>query len=240
VLAFGTAAIAAPAVSTLVVTPNPIAVTVGGNTPVSVQLDGNCPNALDNGLNYNVLASTASSATATVGIGNPSTGVACGTPIIFTIHGVGCGTTSATFTPVAYNKSGKAVPGANKKIAGITVPVTVTGDCGIGGNEVPPPSGSNPAAPAVANQYINEQLDQNFVLAACSNTYKKGGKLWRGSLIRDVAAWMPRPESVKDNTAIFATSGDWVEFVVSEVDSLCTGGGNISFDTIPGLTAAAH
>jgi hypothetical protein len=242
VLAFGTAAIAAPTVSMLQLTPaGTINVTFPGSTNVSVALDpATCPAALDGGLSYNAIASTANSATATVGIGAPSTGIHCDGSISFTVTATGCGDTTATFTPVAYNKNGKLVPGANKKLAGTTVGVHVTGDgCVIGGNEVPPPAGTNPAAPAVANQYINEQLGTDYAAFTCANGgYKKAGKLWRGALIKDVAAWMPRPESVKDNTAIFATSGDWVDFVVSEVDSLCASTGNIPF--FPALAAVAH
>ena len=226
VLALGTAAIAAPTVSTLQVSPTPINVTFPGSSNVSVALDpATCSPALDGGLSYNAIASTANSATATVGIGTPSTGIHCDGSISFTVTAAGCGDTTATFTPVAYNKNGKLVPGANKKLAGTTVAVHVTGTgCSIGGNEVPPPTGTNPAAPAVANQYINEQLGTDYTPFTCANLgYKKAGKQWRGALIRDVAAWMPRPESVKDNTAIFANSGAWVDFVTTAVDDLCAG-----------------
>lgn len=230
-VAFGTPATASGP-SQVVVQPNPINLTLGTNATVTANLDANCSNALDNGLDYGILVTGLNSDTATASIGTPST-VHCdptaATPpaISFTFIPVGCGSTSATFTAVAMNKKGKMIPGQNNNLIPTTVPVSVTGSTCSSGT-VPPPPAVNPAAPAVANQYINEQLPNDYIPFTCaSGTYKKAGKLWRGALIKDVAAWMPLPENVKDDQSIFPNNL-WVDLVVSEVDSLCTGGGNVA------------
>jgi hypothetical protein len=139
-----------------------------------------------------------------------------------------------TFTPNTHPG------GISKKLSKAVLPVTVVdsdGHCG-GGTQTCvgtcPPTGENPAAPAVANSYLNGTDSATLALvAACRNVpaFKKNN--WHGVLISYVAnTWMPKPESVKDDPSWGTGTYDtWVAYVDTEVEYLCNH--NSGTDAVP-------
>src|SRR5439155_18017935 len=137
------------------------------------------------------------------------------------------------FDPVA------GAQGQQNKMAGTVVPVTVTDNsatCGGGGGGGGGGTGDRPAAPAVANAYLN--ASDSTVLSACKAAVG-GAKSWRGDLISFIASSMPKPESNKEAPPVgaFTSADDWISYVVSEVNTKCADGIAPTFDptTIPGL-----
>jgi hypothetical protein len=211
----GPLALAAAKTSSLVATPNPVA--LDPTTPkttqvVTVALDSNCSNALDNGHTYSITAVSSNTGAATV---SPSESGAlhCGSNASFTVTSVCNGSAAVNFLPVVDN----GAPGLQNKLGGTSVPVTVTGydplvcTGSTGGGD------DRPAAPSVTNAYLNVSAGAT---AACKATFNNA-KSWRGSVVSFIAGWMPKPESIKSNTTIFPDPGDWVAYVESEVNHKC-------------------
>lgn len=242
--------------STLVASPTSVSLDIAGPTTggVDVGLDAGCLNAFGNkngkGQTYGVLGVSDNTAVATVSQEVDNRHCAYPTlPAHFTVTtsayptdlndpnyaskvAAACaavGTATVTFTPVA------APPGLSGKLQGTTVGVTVTNSTGLdcsGGGTPPPPTGDhNPAAPAVANAYLNNNTD---VVSACQKQFP--GKAWRGNLISAIAHWMPTPESVKDDAALFPNN-DWAVYVQSEVDTACKDGAVVSYLPPTGMPA---
>lgn len=207
------AALAAQVKTHVTVTPGgPFTLTNPGalTQQVTVGLDSNCLNALGHGQTFGIAASTNNSAVATVS--PPSaTGLQCGDTANFTITGVGDGSATIRFDAVA-------TPGLQKQTAGQSVGVTVTG---FGTTNPPPNPGGHdrPAAPAVANAYISSDSQA----AACKAAYD-GAKNWHGQLIRSVAKWAATNHlgKAKDDTSRFPTDNDWIVYVQTEVNALCS------------------
>lgn len=40
-------------------------------------------------------------------------------------------------------------------------------------------------------------------------------------MISDLAGWMPKPESIKDDPTVFPTDASWVNYVTNQVDYYC-------------------
>ena len=200
---------------------NPQSLTVG--------LDANCPNALAGGLSYGVSVGTFDTSIVKVDQTSGDSGLQCtkngpGQPAGFNVTGLKCGKVNVPFDPIIGNNGNGNPGGQQGKVGGTSVAVTVfdSNDPTCGGTTTTTPSGSGlPAAPGVANTYIG----------ASSTTYAKNCKNfvntnnWRGVVISAVAAWMPRPESLKDDPTVFPgyTGVSWETYVTSEVDHLCTG-----------------
>jgi hypothetical protein len=234
-LSFGLGGVASadPPLSTLVANPTAVSLDLSGPTTqnVTVNLDSNCLAAFKVGQTYTVTATITDTGVATV---SPGTSVAlyCGGSTgpfqaSFTVTAVCPGTTTLNLDPVA------GPPGIQKKLSGTQVPVSVTDVNNIGCNTTPPPpSGHRPAAPAVANAYLDAN---SSVTSACKSPYSAAKNAWRGALISSIAAWMPTPESVKDNLSIFPTDADWIDYVTSEVNHKCGLSSSIpdSFDPTP-------
>jgi hypothetical protein len=200
---------APPVKSNLVASPTAVTVDVWSGAAnhqatVNVHLDENCVQATDS-TKYSIAAGDTglsfSVSPAVSGL------LDCTQSANFTITGLVATTSPVTlhFSPLGKNQ------GVQKKLGnGVDVFVTVedhsptptascTTDC--------PTPGARPAAPAVSNALINMNAD-------LANACKIGrGKNWRGDVISTVAHTMPKPESVKDNTAVFPTLEDWVAFV---------------------------
>lgn len=210
---------AAPS-STLVATPGAVSLVVGGpSQAVNVVLDSGCVNALKNGLHYTVAVGTYNSSIATVS--GTSGAYNCGdSGATFTIAPVACGTTNVTFNPVVGNNGGQNPKGVQKMLSGVTVPVTVTDPANPTCGTITPGDGrGRPAAPAVANMYLN--ASDPAYSAACKKVAFKNAPSWRGNLISTVAGWMPKPESIKDDLSVFPTDNDWVNYVTNQVDYFC-------------------
>lgn len=215
-LTSGTAS--AATVSSLIATPNPVNLVVGGSAQqVTVVLDSNCPNALGNGLSYSI--TNGSYDTGIVTISGVSGSYHCGDAgATFTFTPVACGTTSVTFEPVVGNKNGQNPRGIQNKVSGVTVPVNVTDPLNPGCTGGTNQGGDRPAAPAVANMYLNAS-DAAYIKAC--RQHVGGTSNWRGIVISDIAGWMPTPESIKDDTSVFPTDADWVDYVTNQVDYYC-------------------
>jgi len=71
---------------------------------------------------------------------------------------------------------------------------------------------------AVANHYLNNS--DNAYLSHCKSTVG-GGKDWRGRVITAITAWMPLPESIKNDTTLYPTDDDWINYVTAQVDVIC-------------------
>jgi hypothetical protein len=87
-------------------------------------------------------------------------------------------------------------------------------------NPPPNPDGhSRPAAPAVANAYVGSDPAE----AACKAAYG-GAHNWHGHLIRDVAHWAATNHlgKAKNDLTRFPTDNDWITFVQTEVNTLCS------------------
>lgn len=231
-LSMGTAS-ANPKISNLVQTagPNPVVVDInakGFQNPttlatvtnehsvnITLALDSNCPSALDTPSSHGTYGVTPGSlgTNGTVApVGNVDS-LKCGDTATFKITGGPTPTSNTgvtlTFLPVA------SAPGQSKKLGSFSITVIVTDQAGTstssGGS-----SQGNPAAPAVANTYLN---GNNF--ATCPAYAKK-----RGSLMNQVAAAMPKPESIKDDDAFWdAHNLSWQGYVVQDIVlPLCNGG----------------
>lgn len=180
---------------------------------VDVQLDGNCPAAYGNGQEYGIAAVSSATAVATVTPASVS-GYHCGSgPAAFTIVGHSNDVTTLRFDPVAANS------GLQKKLRGVSITVTVT-HSGTPGDGGPPAAHKRPGAPAVANAYLGSPT----VNAACRTHYASAGHHWRGTLISAVARWSAAGKwsTKKNDTTLFPTDNDWIIFVQSKVDSLCS------------------
>lgn len=225
--------------SYLTASPSSVSIDLNGGTnpvAVSVALDSKCPNALVTGHSYNIGAVVADTTVATLdkdsaGPLNCSSGAANPTAS-FNVEGLACGSTSVTLTPVVNpnGNSDNAAPGIQRKVNPVSVPVTVTDSASVDpacGGGTPGGGGANPAAPAVANMYLNGSKAADQVVWNACQAADGGNKNWRGDLVSYIAAWMPTPESVKDDTSVFpnpdpTTGGDdWTLYVEQEVNNLC-------------------
>ena len=215
---------------------SPLELDPGESVIGTAKLDENCAQALtapngDRGLSYQITA-TSDSATVVIATKNTSTALSnCTDSQQFTLAAPStappCSTATVTFQPIVYNPGGVAPAGQQQKVTSTTLSVSISGDCdGTGGDEV---GDERPAAPAVANMYINGMATKDFLVSSCQDKYKKSGKLWRGALIRDVADKMPKPESIKDDPDYFASDGAWFDYVIAGVDALCTTDGSGAF-----------
>ena len=216
---------AAPPSSSLVATPTSVSLDIGGPTsaPVSVGLDAGCLNVFIHGQAYSVASVSQNTAVATASP-DVSPGIHCGDTTSVTVAtsaysanptaacaAVAASPTTVTFTPVA------GPSGIQKKLVGTSIQVTVTNTGGLlcgGGGGGGGGGGSNPAAPAVANAYLNA----NAALSAACKAAFGNSKSWRGALISSIAGWMPKPESVKDDASLYP---DWVGFVQDHVNTVC-------------------
>lgn len=220
----------AAVVSYLTATPSSVTLDLSGvNTAqVNVGLDSNCINALGapgkNSPTYSVLVGTYDTTIVTV-TGTSSSYKCSNAGATFTFTGMACGTANVPFDPAVANAGGQDPGGLQNKLGGTSVDVTVIDslslDPNCGGQINNPPPGGRPAAPAVANHYLNFVVDSSYI-ASCKHTVG-GGSNWRGIVISDVAAWMPLPESIKDDTSVFPNDWDWYSFVYSAVNAICGG-----------------
>lgn len=236
-----------PPSSTLVANLTSVTVDIGGpvSMPVSVGLDSGCLNVFVHGQKYSVGAMSEDTGVATVSP-DVSPGIHCGNTTGFTVATysfatnptAACAafathTTTIDFTPVS------GPPGIQSKLAGTSIGVTVKDAqnlCGGGVVTGCPPScpnsGDRMAAPGVTNAYLNA-VDTSVpgnVVDKCTAAF--GPKAWRGNLIKFIASWMPKPESIKEAppVGVFADSNDWVDYVTSEVNDVCKTGIAASFD----------
>lgn len=181
---------------------------------VYVGLDSSCPNAFvdpsGHGQKYAVTTTFNPTGVASVSPTDVS-GLVCSSVTPFTITAVSPGVTTLSFIPVAANH------GQQQKLSGpATVTVTVNGSaggCPADPSACPPPPGTNPAAPAVANLIFN--MPDTVAIKACQAAFP--GKNWRGSAISGVAAVMPTPESVKDTMSFAA----WEQQVYDMLATVC-------------------
>ena len=240
-----------PPSSTLQASPTSVALDIGGPTsaPVAVGLDGGCLNVFVHGQKYSVSAVSENTGVATVSP-DVSPGIHCGATTPFTVStysfvtnptaacaAVSGSPTAIDFAPIA------GPSGIQKKLSGTGISVTVAdaGNLCDGGGGVTgcppscPGSGDRMAAPGVTNGYLNAN---DAVASQCASVF--GPKAWRGNLIKFIAAWMPKPESIKEAPPVgaFADPNDWTDYVTSEVNDVCHTGIGPSFDPtgIPGLT----
>jgi hypothetical protein len=212
--------------------PNPAVLAVG--------LDSNCPPALKNGLHYGVSVGTGWDSTVINVTGGGGT-LQCGDTVNVNIQGLKCGgPTNVELDPVVGNKPGTNTTGVQKQVGPTTVAVTVvdssSADPACGGSITggPPPAGGLPAAPGVANTYIGASTTE--YAKACKAFV--GGNNWRGVVISAVAAWMPRPESLKDTDFPLGDGTTWENYVQAQVDHLCSG---VAFPyQAPGTLLGAH
>jgi hypothetical protein len=228
----GASASAAPQIiSSLVSTPasvtldlaNPIA--HPNPQSVSVQLDpATCVNPLVNGMTYGISLKTGYDASV-VGVSGGGGSFQCGSnpaAASFTLTGAACGSTTVGFHPVVSNKPGHDPNGVQDKLGDGSVAVTVIDSAhpdlpNCAGSVVNPPTLGNPAAPAVANAYLDASG------AAMAKTCKQyiGSNNWRGIVISAIAAWMPRPESLKDVDFPLPDQRTWNDYVTAQVDYYC-------------------
>jgi hypothetical protein len=203
-------------------------VTANPTQNVTVNLDPlTCPNALDGGLTYSVTATTDDTAVATVAGPIADAALQCTgthTNATFTVSPVACGSTNVNFFPVVANPSGKLPPGAQGKVGSLSIPVVITdaNDAECGGSGQGDGGGDRPAAPSVANSYIYA-AGTTLTDQCKQHGFVQKGKFSRGGLISQIAAWMPRPESVKDDTNLYPDADNWIDYVRSAVDAYCTG-----------------
>lgn len=217
-LVVGSAGIAtAGTVSHLQVTSPATPITIDYSGPhavtIALKLDNNCPVVFSNpeAQDYGIAAVSDAPGVATVSPASVS-GLKCSTVSSFVVTAVANGGATVRFDPIAKNR------GLQKKLAGVSVNVTVTNfpTDGNGGN---PPGHKRPAAPAVANAYLTNPA----LVSACKTAYATAGHHWRGALIRTVARWSATNHlsSKKDNTSIYLTDNDWIQFVQAKVNTLC-------------------
>ena len=213
----GSAQAAPPEVSYLQASPtgvtvdvNPAAVSPAHSANVVVGLDSNCPNAVAHGQSYGI----APDVSPYVSVSPASvSGLKCGQTATFAISGVAATPTGGIDLP--FNPVNSA-PGQQRKLGGTTVHVVVIDTTGGGCTTDCPTASGRPAAPAVANAYLG---DDPGLVSACKATF--GAKAWRGTVISKVADWMPKPESIKDDTTVFPEDSDWIIYVQTAVNGLC-------------------
>jgi hypothetical protein len=183
------------------------------STSVNVKLDSNCIAAFKVGQSYTITAVSSDPGIATVSPSVSNALQCAGSGANFTVTAVCNGTTTLNFEPVAGPK------GIQDKVAGTTVSVTVTNATSATCGTTPPPGGgTRPAAPAVANAYLNAN---SALVAACKTAFASSKNAWRGALISTIADWMPKPESIKDDTTAYPTANDWISYVQAKVNALC-------------------
>ncbi|MGH9008739.1 MAG: hypothetical protein ACRDYF_02715 [Acidimicrobiia bacterium] len=204
--------------SSLTLDANPAAPVNIGDTPhsasVVVGLDLNCSQATE-ATQYSIVAGTSTF----VSVSGVSGLLDCGSTATFTVTGMAptpIGGAFLHFEPVAKNK------GLQKKVHGIDIPIVVIdtsgtiSDCNL--TDTCPVNNGRPAAPAVANAYLNTNSQ---AAAACKSAYNNK-KDWRGRVISKVADTMPKPESIKDDLTAYPTDAAWVNFVTTTlVDPQC-------------------
>lgn len=189
---------------------------------VYVGLDSSCPNALDNpsgnGQKYAITTTVNPTGVASVSPTDVSN-LRCTSVTSFTITAGAAGVTTLSFFPVAANY------GQQQKLSGpatVTVTVIDSGNPGTGcpadPTACPPPPGTRPAAPAVANLIFN--MPDTTAVSACKANFQNN-KNWRGSAISGVAAIMPKPESIKDNTDVYPTFAAWEQQVYTLLYQVC-------------------
>ena len=110
-----------------------------------------------------------------------------------------------------------APPGLEGQTSGAQVNVQSSGFSTSGGGN--PPGHDRPAAPAVANGFLNTSTQTD----ACKAAYN-GDKNWHGEFIRDVAKWQAANHlgKAKDDTTRFPLDTDWIAYVQNEVNTLCS------------------
>ena len=221
VAAAATAGVATPAfaghVKTFVVVtynnatpPNPITVTnLAPTAQVTVSLDYNsCLQAFNNKA-FGLVASDDNPSAVTV---TPAfySGLFCGDSRTFTLTGIANGGATIRFDV-------DAPTGLEGQTSGAQVNVQSTGFSTSGGGN--PPGHTRPAAPAVANGFLNTQAQAD----ACKAAYN-GDRSWHGEFIRDVAKWQAANHlgKAKDDTTRFPADTDWIAYVQAEVNILCS------------------
>lgn len=190
--------------------PDPILVTnVAPTAVVTVSLDYNsCLQAFDNKA-FGLVASDDNSAAVTVSPASYS-GLFCGDSRTFTLTGVANGGATIKFNV-------DAPPGLEGQTAGAQVNVSSSGFSTNGSGN--PPGHDRPAAPAVANGFLNTASQKS----ACMTAYN-GDRNWHGEFIHDVAKWQAANHlgKAKNDTTRFPADTDWIAFVQAEVNSLCS------------------
>lgn len=216
VLTAGYAASASPPpVSQLQVTAATHTIDMAGTGTLSVTVkldDTTCPTVFGAGQTYGIAAISSTPSVATVP-SNTVSGLQCGgSGAAFLITGHANGTSTIRFDPVAN------APGLQKKLAGVNFAVTVI-NAQTDGNGGPPPAHKRPAAPAVANAYLNDA----GLKAACQSTFSSSGHAWRGAFIRSIAKWSAdnKLSTKKDNTTLYPSDDNWIHYVQLHVDSVC-------------------
>jgi hypothetical protein len=208
------AASAAPAKSYLVATPGSVNIDYVTSNPATIdlKLDNNCPTAYGTGQDYGIATDSSNPAVATVSPGSVND-KKCANTTQFTLTGLSNGTTTLRFDPVAKNT------GLQKKLGGVNVTVTVTNAPTDTNPGDPPPAHKRPAAPAVANAY----LDDNNLVAACKVAYADAGHHWHGALLRAVAHWaaVNHLGKAKNDTTLYPTDNSWIRYVQNHVNGLC-------------------
>jgi hypothetical protein len=187
---------------------------------VSVSLDtATCLASLKKGQTYGISAQGTSYASVSPTSVNS---LKCGsTPTVFTISAVQATPLDVNSDPTATTINFLALGpnnGIGKKLGDTSTAVTVVDTTSIVGQctvNCPPLDEGLPAAPAVANSYLNQG---NPVTGACQTKY---GNKWRGVVISHIADWMPRPESAKNTWAADHAGQTWWDYVTGEVDSYC-------------------
>jgi hypothetical protein len=109
--------------------------------------------------------------------------------------------------------------GLQKKLGNASLVVTVTGASTSVNPGEPAPQHKRPAAPAVANAYLNEDA----LVAACKSEYATAGHHWHGALIKAVAKWSRDNHygKLKNDRDLFPTDDSWIKTAQGEVNSLC-------------------
>jgi hypothetical protein len=191
--------------------PNPIPVTMGAPTAVvTVSLDYNtCLQAFNN-KPFGLVASDDNSSAITVTPSFYTTLLCTDSSRQFTLTGVANGGATIKFNV-------DAPKGLEGQTSGAQVNVVSSGFSTDGGGN--PPGHDRPAAPAVANGFLNTASQTD----ACKAAYD-GDKNWHGQFIRNVAKWQAVHHlgKAKDDTSQFPLDTDWIAYVQTEVDMLCS------------------
>lgn len=243
-----------PPASVLGASPTSLTLDVGGNGgyltsgTITVSLDpSTCLSALNNGLAYTITVTDSDTTGVTSVLPAQSDKLQCpnsngkkgyATSATFTVTTV-CPANPPTFpiTPTLNFQPVVGPQGIQDKLGGIpSYPVTVYDNgatcTGGGGTQcvgICPNNGGNPAAPAVTNAYLDAGA-----AAGCQLLPAFSGKNWRGTLVSWIAnTWMPKPESVKDDPTVFPNADSWMDYVTTEVDTVC----NLGYSNEPGGVA---
>jgi hypothetical protein len=191
--------------------PNPIPVTASApSVVVTVAIDHDtCLQAFNNKA-FGVVASDDNASAVTVTPPSYS-GLTCeDSARNFTLTGIATGGATIKFNI-------DAPPGLEGQTQGAQVNVSATGFGTDGGGN--PPGHNRPAAPAVANGFLNTASQKS----ACQTAYH-GDRNWHGEFIRDVAKWQAAHHlgKAKDDTAQYPLDTDWIAHVQAEVNILCS------------------